>query len=99
MDELRQRVSQYIYLPKKQSTGIMILSKFNIQSPFIYAVPPIIILIILVLIKPSFITNEHINKNNDTVKKINYSYLIITTLIFGILIDIGLFTYIRKINK
>ena len=98
MDELRNKVSQYI--PNKKSTRVMNINipTFNIKSIYFYIVPPIVILIVLLLSKPSFIRYEHIDENNVITQKINYKYLIIFTLIGGTIIDIGLFAYFKKTN-
>lgn len=97
MDELRNKVSQYVKLPNKQKIGIINnTSTINVKTICFYSIPYIIVFIILLIIKPSFITNEHIDENNVSTKKINFKSLIISTLISGIIIDIGIFFYVRK---
>ena len=96
MNELRERVSKYSQLPNKEPNRLINPQKFNVLFPYLYIAPPILIFIILFLIKPSFITNEHIDENNVTSRKMNYTCLIITTLIGGIIIDIALFVCLKK---
>lgn len=97
LDDLRNKVSLYAKLPNKQTTGIISnKSSINTKTICFYSIPPVIIFIILLISKPSFITNEHINEDNVSTKKINFKYLIASTLISGIIVDIGIFFYIRK---
>ena len=65
----------------------------------LYLVPPVVIFIALTFLKPGFITNDHIDKDNNITKKINVKALIITTLILSILVDAGIFIYFKKIKN
>lgn len=100
--DLKNRVGQYSKLPNENKNVFASVSssmpKINTQSPFFYAVPPIIIIVILFFTKPNFCCTDVIDIDNNITKKVNYTNIFITGLIFGGMISIGLFAYFKKNN-
>ena len=97
--ELRGRVSQYSKLPKSTSDkGVLstVIHKINKQSLFFYVIPPIVMVILLLFIKPGFCCTDNIDKDNVITKKPNYNKIFITGVISGCIISIGLFVYFHK---
>ena len=105
MSQLRSKVGQYAKLPIQSNNSKIIITTtssnptINIQSPFFYIAPPIIILVILLIMKPNFICNDTIDIDNVITKKLNFNKLLITGLISGGIISIGLFYYFRNKTK
>jgi hypothetical protein len=105
INELREKVSQYTQLPKQKYNVLPNIDistennpKFN-KKYLLYLIPPILILIILIISKPSFITEDSIDKKNVITKKIKYKSLLIFVLIGSISIYIGIFVYFKKKTK
>ena len=104
MNDLRKRVESHITLSddknsnnKRSDKGFyMKMLSVNTSSIIFYLLPPIIILILLFIIKPSFITADTINKENEIKKSIIYSKVLISVLIGGFIIDIGLWGFFKK---
>jgi hypothetical protein len=61
-----------------------------------YVTPPVVIFILLLVFKPSFIKDDYIDQDNMVTSKMNYKKLFIYMLIGGIVIDIGIFAYTKK---
>lgn len=100
MSELRAKVGQYAKLPNQSKSGFASVAKsiitINTRYPFFYAVPPVIIIVIFIFMKPSFICNDNIDVDNVITKKINFNKLFIYGLIIGGVISIGLFVYFKQ---
>ena len=100
MSELRAKVVQYAKLPNQSKSGFASVAKsiitINTLYPFFYAVPPVIIIVIFIFMKPSFICNDNIDVDNVITKKINFNKLFIYGLIIGGVISIGLFMYFKQ---
>ena len=99
MDELRKRVethSKFLFAEKTNNSFSIKMPNINISSPIFYILPPVIILAILFFMKPSFITVDTINKDNEIKKTIVYSKLLIAVLVGGFIIDIGIWGFLRK---
>ena len=100
MEELRKKVDEYD-TEKKSSTTISntistIFKLPNSSSAIFYIIPPILIAILLLLIKPKFITIDNIDKNNNITKKIVFTKILTGTLLMGFIIDIFLWAYLNK---
>ena len=99
MSELRARVGQYARIPSKSDTKsafsniIAAIPKINTQSPIFYIIPPVVLIILFLFIKPGFLCDDYIDKDNVITKKINYKSLLIAGLVGGGVISIGLFAY------
>lgn len=104
MSELRTRVSQHIKLEgdnNNNNNGVFknitsVIPKINTQSILFYTVPPIIFTVIFFIIKPGFLCNDHIDKDNVITRKINIKKVLIAGLISGTVISIGLFAFFRQ---
>jgi len=97
LKELRSQVNQHAKLPNPNGTVINLNFSNTIPNSLkFYAIPPIGILILLVVFKPSFVTTNHIDKDNVITKKMDFKKLIIYVLIGGTIVNIGLFVYFRK---
>lgn len=104
MSELRTRVSQHVKLEgnnNNNNNGVIksitsVISKINSQSILFYTVPPIIFIVIFFIIKPGFVCNEHIDKDNVITNKISIKKVIIAGLISGTIISVALFAYFRN---
>jgi hypothetical protein len=97
INDLRIRVNPYSNLSTlKNSKFLFKIPKIDIKSNIFYILVPIIILLLLMYIKPSFIMVKTINKNREIRKRLNYSKLFIMVLIIGFIIDVVLWCYIRK---
>jgi hypothetical protein len=106
ISDLRYKVDHYSKLQDPNSSKFGVVSsitsyiqKFNIRSPFFYIIPPFVLIILFLLIKPSIVCTDHIDKYNTITKKINYKKIIIYSLIGGGVIDIGLFAYFKTTNN
>lgn len=100
ISELRNRVSQHVKL-EGNNNGVLntitsVIPKINTQSIFFYTVPPIIFIVIFFIIKPSFVCNQNIDKDNVITNKISIKKVLIAGLISGTIISVGLFAYFRK---
>ena len=100
MEELRKRVDEYdTDKTDKKSLSVTISTLFklpNSSSVVFYIIPPILITILLLLIKPKFITRDNIDKNNNITKKIVFTKILIGSLLIGFIIDIFLWAYLNK---
>ena len=104
---LKQQVSKYDR-SIKQSESISniipksILRKTGIKPSFkpsyTYLAIPALVFVLLLLVKPSFLTKEYVKKDNTTVAKIQMSRLLIITFIISFLMGILLSIYSCK-NK
>jgi hypothetical protein len=97
--DLRQRVG----MDSKTSTDntnisfTPIIKKIiNYKSPYFYAIPPVIILILLIVFKPSFICTDTIDSDNVVTQKMDFKKTCIPILIGGAIINIVLFAYLWK---
>ena len=100
IDDLRKRVenhTKFSFNVNKDNDKDFSIKLSNInRGSMVYLLPPLIIIIILVVIKPSFITVDTINKDNIIKKNIVYSKLLVTVLIGGFITYIGLWAFLRK---
>ena len=68
IDELRKRVETHAKFSFTETTNnnfSIKMPSINISSPIFYLLPPLIILIILFVMKPAFISVDTINKDNE----------------------------------
>ena len=97
MSELRVRVSQHAKLEGDNNGNIRVLMpKINTQSILFYIAPLIILIIIFFITKPHFVCIEHIDKDNVITHKLNYKKVLISGLISGTVISVGLFAYFHN---
>ena len=98
INDLRARVNPYSNFStlKNNSKFLFNIPKIDIKSNIFYILPPILILLLFMYIKPSFMMVKTINKNRQIRNTVNYSKLFITALIVGFILDIVLWCYIRK---
>jgi hypothetical protein len=103
MSELRSRVEQHVILPGKSDSkggfGRSIASaipKINTQSPIFYTIPPVVLIILFLFMKPGFVCEDNIDQDNVITQKMNYKKLLISGLIGGGVVSIGLFAYFRQ---
>jgi hypothetical protein len=96
MSDLRDRVSKYDQTPKQNHSGIINTTIHNTKPLYFYIAIPCFILLILIICRPYFITRDYTNDDGTVIKKIDYKNLLITVLIVGFILDIGLFMYLKK---
>lgn len=98
MSELRVRVGQHAKLPAKSafSNITSVIPKINTQSPIFYITPPVVLIILFMFIKPGFLCDDYIDKDNVITQKINYKNLLIAGLVGGGVISVGLFAFFRQ---
>lgn len=104
---IRNRLEKYATLPENNNynSGFKfsgIVKKFKPGSILFYVIIPIIITIIVLIVKPSIFKKEEIIENEgkkQTILSFNYKISIISSIITGICINIGLFFYLRKKNN
>jgi hypothetical protein len=88
LNELKNRASKYITIPSTYNTNKN--SKYNLLYKH-YLIPYILIFLLLVIFRPSFIYDKKLD-----IKKINIMKSIKIIVITGVAIDIGLFIYSKK---
>jgi len=95
INELRKKVGLYsnFSFDKKDDTNLSLkIPYINKLSLFYLLSPVLVIILILLYIKPSFITKDTMNR-----QKIVYSKLFIVSLISGVIINICIWYY-KKSN-
>jgi|UniRef100_A0A6C0CZA1 hypothetical protein len=99
INSLTKQVKQFVKIPRSNSSFISnTLDTF--KSPKLwYILVPFIILILLIIIKPTVIMNENITSDNKVKLTIGYKKLFLTTIILGILIDIALYIHNYRNKK
>ena len=100
INTLTKQVGQFVKTPI--STSSFMLPMINLKSPFLwYILVPFIVLILLILIKPTVIMTETVTTDNKIKLNISYKKLFLTTFILGVIIDIALYihNYKNKIKK
>lgn len=94
--DLKKRLEVYTkfsYGNKESKTLI-----FGIPTYILYIIPPLLLLILFLIIKPSYLMKE-ITKDDKTEKTLIYSKLFLYSLLFGFIIDIGIWiVFIKKIT-
>jgi hypothetical protein len=105
ISELRARVSNHAKLDGDNSIGAIStitasIPKINTQYILFYCTPQIILTIIFIIMKPNFVCNEYIDKDNVVTNRLNYNRVLIAGLISGTVISVGLFAYFhsKKVN-
>ena len=101
ISNIRNRLEQYVKLPKTTNSYnkfrfSSIINKFKPGSILFYVIPPIIITIIILIIKPKIFNKDIKDEKNDTITKFRYKNAILSGLVVGICISIAVFLYIRK---
>lgn len=96
INTLKTQVQPY---SKKTYETKSFLSSFSLSSPIIYAVIPIIVLVILFLIRPSIIMTNIVDEEDNTVETLSLKKLLLWTIITGGVLDIALFAYNYKKKK
>jgi len=95
MSELRDRVVQYTKINNVSNTSFLI-PNINTQSIFFYTAPLLIMFVIFFIMRPGFVCNDYIDKNNVITNKLNVKKVVISGLISGTVISVGLFAYFRQ---
>jgi hypothetical protein len=101
ISELRARVGNYAKLEGENNVGTIStitasIPKINTQYIFFYCTPLIILTIIFIIMKPNFVCNEYIDKDNVVTSRLSYNKVLIAGLISGTVISIGLFAYFHN---
>ena len=92
IESLRVKVSEYdTNIPQKS-----FIPEFNFSSPYMLCVVPIIILVLFLLLSPSFIKYENVDDKGQPILKISYKKLLIWTLSLSSICIIGIFGYYYK---
>ena len=103
MSELRARVGQHAKLNNVSNKSALstiksVIPTINTKSIFFYATPLVILVVIFFIMRPGFVCNDHIDKDNVITSKIDVKKVIIAGLISGTVISVGLFAYFRQKN-
>lgn len=101
MSELRTRVGQHAKLESNsvnRTIGVVpsIINNINTRSILFYITPPIILTILFLIIRPGFVYVEYTNDDNVIVKKMSFTKVLISGLISGTIISVGLFAYFQR---
>lgn len=104
ISELRIRVGNHVKLEDNNTGGNIgviskitsVIPKINIKSVFFYTIPPFILTILFIIMKPGFVCEDHIDKDNVITKKIILTKCFTLGLISGVIVSIGLFAYFYK---
>jgi hypothetical protein len=98
ISEIQGQISKYD--SKKKSNSLLSVPSFFKSRQVIYIVVPVVLFILLLIGKPSFITIDHIDINNGkTYKKLHSKKFFMWWLIFSIVLDFGIFGYFYKKSK
>lgn len=71
-------------------------SKINLKALIIYTAPFIITAIALSVWKPSFVSDEVEDEQGEYITKVSFKRVIISSLIFGAILDGLVILYLRK---
>ena len=100
--DLNNRIKEHIDIPteksQNQNKNIKVSNNvFTYLRRYIYfIVIPVVSIIILLIMKPSFFYKKHKDKENNVTKKLDYIKLILTGLISGLLISTAVYFYINR---
>lgn len=101
MSKLRILVGQHAKIAKNGDKNAFsnitsTITTINTQSPIFYTIPTIVLIILLLIMKPGFLCENHIDKDNIIIKKIKYTSLLLYGIVGGGIISIGLFAYLHR---
>ncbi len=96
MDYLRKAVSNYTTKNTGNNNIVMHFSNINFKSPILYIIVPFIVMFLLLIIRPSFVTLDSVDINNEVKRKLSFNKIVISTLVIGMTINIAIFTYNKK---
>jgi hypothetical protein len=105
ISNLRVRVGQHARIPNTENKGSTInkiksmIPKINTKSIIFYAIPSVVLIIIFLIIKPGFVCIDNIDKDNVITKQLIFNKVLITGLIGGTVISVGLFAYFRQVKN
>ena len=80
------------------STSKSFVEKIKEKTWIVYIILPLILIIILSISRPSFLYDEVKDKNNQNIRKFNFTKLITTSLILSAAIFASYFFYKKKFN-
>jgi hypothetical protein len=96
VQELQGQVAQYSQYDTNHASTPFSL-KFN--SLYVYLGIPILVLILLVIFRPSFVKTESVLDDETTVPKTDVKKILIWTLVLGTALDLGLYGVTYKLKK
>jgi hypothetical protein len=97
ISELKSQVNPYSTNTKFKNMGF-----FSLESLYkgyrIYIIIPVIILLLLVISRPSFIYLTTTDKDGNEILKFSYNKLLISWLVICSLLSIGIYGFNYKMN-
>jgi hypothetical protein len=84
---------------KEEGGSSSFLPKLKFKRVYLYVGIPIIIAIVLLVLKPKFITDEKVNDEGEAYQSIQMKKVLMWTLILGGVLDVALFGYFYKNNN
>jgi hypothetical protein len=99
LNDIKVRMRDYTptYPNKKTEKGSVFLSFSKLKTPYLmYFVPPVVIFIILLIVKPGFVTSEYKGKDNVVSLKYKFKNIFIVSIVFGLVLDVSIFAYFNK---
>lgn len=105
ISNLRARVGQHAKIPNTETKGNTInkiksmIPNINTNSIIFYAIPPVVLIILCLIIKPGFVCIDNIDKDNVITKQLIFKKALIAGLIGGSVISVGLYAYFRQVSN
>lgn len=101
ISDLRARVGQHAKIQNTESKSAInvitsVIPKIDTQSIIFYTIPPVVLVIIFLIMKPGFVCIDNIDKDNVITQKLIFKKALIAGLISGTIISVGLFAYFRQ---
>jgi hypothetical protein len=92
IEKLRSSIIPYSNTNKRPSFNF---SSFNFSSfkLNIYLLIPVIVLLFLAIIRPSFVKNEYVNDSGEKVNEVSYKKIFLYWIILCFILIIGIFGY------
>ena len=93
IEKLRSSIIPYSNTNKRPSFNF---SSFKLN---IYLLIPLIVLLFLAIIRPSFVKNEYVNDSGEKVYQVSYKKIFLYWIILCFILVIGIFGYNYKKNS
>lgn len=97
LQKLGEQVSRFTNITRSSKNSSSFLSKINVKSPMIYYVAiPIAVIILLLLWKPNFVTDEISVEGSIPERKISYKKMLVGAVMGTSIISILIFVYFYR---
>ena len=98
VQELQSQVEPYSKYSVHKGSGLPSFS-LSLNSIYVYIAIPIILLVLLVVFRPSFVKTETVLEDGSTTAQTSAKKIMMWTLILGTVFDLGLFGINYKMKK